>query len=299
MNPTILAAASADPTRSWLTLARLVDYTGTVLFLGGTAFLAFPWPDGAQERRPKRLLTVAWLLGAAGTVAGLLLTAAWIARAAPQDLTAGTVRAVLDIPFGRAWTARTLLWVLAAVVLVDLLRRGRTAVTSLPWRVGTGAVAFGLVRTSGMTGHAPDLGWWAEAAVLVHLVAVSLWVGGLAVLLTGVLPGRDPDTLRAVVPKYSTLALGSVTALTAAGALLAWRLNGFQVATDYARILLVKLALFGVLLAAGLFSKRWVDRRLATATTVAPFARSVALETVLAVAVLGAAAFLVTASPGR
>ncbi|MFI9810982.1 copper resistance D family protein [Saccharothrix variisporea] len=292
-------ALAVDPARSWLTLARLVDYTGTVLFLGGTAFLAFLWPDGAGERRPKRLLVVAWLLGAVGTVAGLVLTAAWIARTAPQDVTTGTVRAVLDIPFGRAWTARALLWVLAGVVLVDLLRRGRAAATSLPWRVGAGAIAFGVLRTSGMTGHAPDLGWWAQAAVLVHLVAVSLWVGGLAVLLTGVLPGRDPDTLRRVVPRYSTLALGSVTVLTAAGALLAWRLNGFQVATDYARILVVKLSLFGVLLAAGLFSKRWVDRRLATATTVAPFARSVALETVLAIAVLGAAAFLVTASPGR
>ncbi|MEJ2853550.1 MULTISPECIES: copper resistance D family protein [unclassified Saccharothrix] len=292
-------ALAVDPSRSWLTLARLVDYTGTVLFLGGTAFLAFLWPDGARERRPKALVVVAWLLGAVGTVAGLLLTAAWIARTSPQDLTTGTVQAVLDIPFGRAWTARALLWVLAGVVLVDLLRRGRAAVTSLPWRVGAGAIAFGVLRTSGMTGHAPDLGWWAQVAVLVHLVAVSLWVGGLAVLLIGVLPGRHPDTLREIVPRYSKLALGSVTVLTAAGALLAWRLNGFQVSTDYARILLVKLALFGVLLAAGLVSKRWVDRRLATATTVAPFARTVALETVLAIAVLGAAAFLVTASPGR
>jgi copper transport protein len=294
-----LALAAGDAAKSWFTLARVVDYTGTVLFFGGAAFLAFLWPAGANERRPVRLLLAAWCLGLLGTVAGLLMEAAWIGQVAPADVDLAVVVPVLDIPFGRAWVARGLLWVLAGVVLADLLRRGERAVTSLPWRVGAGAVAFGVLRTSGLTGHAPDLGWWAQVAVLVHLAAICLWVGGLALLLLGVLPRRDLATLAEVVPRYSKVALGSVSVLVVAGGVLAWRLNGLRLDTDYARILAIKLGLFGVLLAAGLVSKRWVDRRLATATSAAPFARSVALEAVLAIAVIGAAGFLVTASPGR
>ena len=149
------------------------------------------------------------------------MEAAWIGQVAPTDVDLAVVIPILDIPFGRAWVARGLLWLLAGVVLADLLRRGERAVTSLPWRVGGGAVAFGVLRTSGMTGHAPDLGWWGQVAVLVHIAAICLWVGGLALLLLGVLPKRDLATVTEVVPRYSKLALGSVAALVVAGGVLA------------------------------------------------------------------------------
>ncbi|CAM5343969.1 hypothetical protein SALBM311S_01043 [Streptomyces alboniger] len=49
--------------------------------------------------------------------------------------------------------ARTLLWVLAAVVLGALLQGGERASRSPGWRVGALAVTFGLLRTTGITGH--------------------------------------------------------------------------------------------------------------------------------------------------
>ncbi|GAB3884710.1 hypothetical protein GCM10029964_046150 [Kibdelosporangium lantanae] len=74
--------------------------------------------------------------------------------------------------------------------------------------------------------------------------------------------------------------------------------------TGYGRLLLVKLALFAVVLGAAQLSKRWVSRRLDFAVvlrgdsaTVRPFVYSVAVETVLVIAVLVAASLLVTANP--
>lgn len=287
-----------EAAKSWYLLSRSSDYVGTTLFLGGLAFVAMLWPDGAGTARARRLLTIGWLCGVTGSVAGLCLNAAWIAGS--YDLAA--LKPLLDTTFGRVWVARALLWVLALVVLVDLSRRGATAARSLAWRIGACAVGLGILRTNGMTGHALDLPGWGQAVMLVHLLVVCLWIGGLAVLLLALLPTRDRDVIAAVLPRFSKLAMFSVATLTAAGVLLAWRLIGSVDAvltTAYGRTLSLKLGLFGVLLLAGLVSKTWVDRRLKTAAHTRTLALSVTAEMVLAVVVLGVAAFLVTTAPGR
>ncbi|KJK42594.1 hypothetical protein UK23_36455 [Lentzea aerocolonigenes] len=292
-----------EAAKSWLLFARSFDYLGTTLFIGGTAFIAFLWPDGADTARARRLIAFGWLCGFAGTITSLALDAAWVAGRPPSAAFDWSVlTALFDAPFGRVWFARTLLWLLALVVLADLIRRGARAAKSMAWRVGAGAVALGVLRTNGMTGHVLDLPGWGQAVVLVHLLVVCLWVGGLMMLLLAVLPARDRDVLAAVLPRYSRLAMVSVAVLTAAGAVLAWRLVGSLNAllhTGYGQLLLTKLALFAALLVLGFASKTWVDRRLHVAATTRGLALSVTAEAVLAVVVLGVAAFLVTTGPGR
>jgi copper transport protein len=293
----------SEAARSAFLFAKSFDYLGTVLFIGGLGFIAFLWPDGADSGRSRRLIAFGWLCGFAGTVAGLCLNAAWVAgRPASAALDPSVLLPLLDAPFGRVWFARALLWLLALVVLADLTRRGARAARSLPWRVGAGAVALGVLRTNGMTGHVLDMPGWSQAVVFAHLLVVCLWIGGLLVLLFAVLPARDREVLAGVLPRYSRLAVVSVAVLTVMGALLAWRLVGSLNAlldTGYGQLLLAKLGLFAVLLVLGFASKTWVDRRLHVAATTRAFAISVAAEAVLAVAVLGVAAFLVTTSPGR
>ena len=181
--------------RAAYALARGVDYFGGALFLGGLAFLALIWPAGAHSRGARRVVVTGWLLGLVGTVAAIGLEGVWVTERPFADaLSWDLITRVLDVEFGRVWFARTLLWVLAGVVLADLLRRGETAARSTAWRVGAGAVGLGLLRTNGLVGHALDAPQpvWAQVAGLVHLVGVVLWLGGLAVLLVGVLPRRRP-----------------------------------------------------------------------------------------------------------
>jgi copper transport protein len=303
---------ATEAAKSWYVLARLVDYAGTTLFFGGLLFLALLWPQGAGDSRTRRLLVVGWLAGAFGSLAGLLLDGAWVAGTGPeQALRLQVVSQVLNVPFGRVWAARLLLWVLAAVVLADLLQRKDRAARSAAWRVGLGAVGFGVLRTSGMTGHSSDATARALAQIadLVHLVGICAWVGGLAVLLFGVLPRRRHAELAAVLPRYSRLAQVSVLLVVAAGAVLAWQVVGSVHAlltSDYGHLLLIKIGLLCLVLLVAVASKRWVDRRLdfavalrGDAATVRPFVYSVTAETTLVVLVLAAASFLVTASPGR
>jgi copper transport protein len=204
-----------------------------------------------------------------------------------------------------------MLWSLALVLLAELLRSGAGAVTGLAWRVGALAVGLATLRIDGLSGHSSDTHSKviAELADLVHLAAISLWLGGLAVLVIGVLPRRDVEELARVVPRYSTLAMLCVTAVAASGTVLAWRLLdnvGQLTSTTWGHLLLIKLALLAVVLAAAFGSKTWVAHRLDFAVIlrgerglVRPFVLSVAAETTLVVCVLAVAGFLATADPGR
>jgi copper transport protein len=298
--------------KAWYVLARCVDYFGMTLFAGGMFFLAALWPAGAGNRKARTVIGTGWLLGFTATAAGIGLEGVWAAQRPVGDfLSWDLISQVLDVPFGRIWFAKLLLWLLGGVVLADLLQRGRVAATSTGWRVGAGVVVLGLLRTTGLTGHAVESTrpLVTQLADLVHLGGVCAWIGGLAVLLFGLLPRRDPDELAAVVPRYSKLAMTSVLLVIVAGAGLAWQTIGSMqrvFTTDYGRILLAKLAVLTVVLLIAQGSKSWVARRLdfavvlgGDATTVRPFVYSVAAETTLVIVVLLAASFLVTASPGR
>ncbi|HEV7976846.1 copper resistance D family protein [Amycolatopsis sp.] len=293
-------------------LARCVDYAGMTVFVGGMFFLALLWPDGGDNRQARGVVVVGWVLGLAGTVCGLGLEGAWVAQRSPLDLFDwDLISQVLNGQFGRIWFSKTLLWVLGGVVLADLLQRGRRAATSTAWRVGAGAIAVGLLRTTGLTGHSAESGHplLSQLADFAHLAGICAWIGGLAMLLFGVLARRDPGELAEVVPRYSKLAMIAVLLVIAAGSVLALQTLGSVgrvFTTDYGRVLLVKLGVLAVVLLIAQGSKSWVARRLdfavvlrGDAGVVRPFVYSVAAETTLVVVVLFAASLLVTASPGR
>jgi copper transport protein len=307
-----MSALFESSTKTAYVIARDVDYVGTTLFYGALAFVAVLWPAGARVPATRRLLGIAWLAGLTGTVAAIGLEGAWAAGRPPGDAAHWSViKQALQLDFGRQWATKALLWVLAGVVLADLLHRCEGAARSLPWRVGALAVGLGSIRVIGLTGHSHDVQHptIAQVADFVHLTALSLWIGGLATLLLGVLPRRRPDELRTVIPGYSTLALLCVLSVVASGTVMAWQLLDRPAAlldTTYGHLLLAKLGTLAVIMAAAWCSKTWVAHRLDFAVvlrgesaTVRPFVYSVAAETALVLLVLTLASFLVTANPGQ
>ena len=310
----VLAGAPvfSSTTKTVYVIARDTEYLCGALFWGGLAFLSGLWPAGASVRRIRMLLTAAWLGGTTATAAALALDGAWITQNGPGGaLRSSVVRNVLHTDFGRQWACKFLLWLLALVLLAELLRGGSHIVTSLAWRVGAFAVGLATLRIDGLSGHSRDTRTpaLAEIADLVHVMAISVWLGGLAVLVVGVLPRRDVDELARIVPKYSKLAMVSVGAVVASGTVLAWRLLGGigqLTSTTWGHLLLIKLTLLAVVLAAAYGSKTWVAHRLDFAVIlrgdralVRSFVLSVAAETALVICVVAVAGFLATADPGR
>jgi putative copper resistance protein D len=92
---------------------------------------------------------------------------------------------------------------------------------------------------------------------MLHLVTAAAWVGGLVPLLMFVAPrtwSQQPPLIDCfnMLRRFSTLAAWSVTVLAASGVLNTWFMtNGLRsfLGTDYGNLVLVKIALFTVMLA--------------------------------------------------
>ena len=93
----------------------------------------------------------------------------------------------------------------------------------------------------------------AIGSLIVHVVALTFWVGGLIAIT--VLSNAD----RAIaLPRFSALALWSVIAVVASGTANAWARLNFQSAWDsnYARLVIVKVLLTSVLIYLGYLNRK-------------------------------------------
>jgi putative copper resistance protein D len=93
----------------------------------------------------------------------------------------------------------------------------------------------------------------AIGSLVVHVVAISLWVGGLVAITF--LKAED----RAIaLPRFSALALWAAIAVSASGTANAWARLNFQSAwsSDYARMVLLKISLTAALIFFGYLNRR-------------------------------------------
>jgi copper transport protein len=165
------------------------------------------------------------------------------------------------------------------------------------------ALALALALASGLSlsshqATEPNSSWLAQGADWLHLVAASVWVGGLVALALCVWPAA-PQLRRRAFLGFARLAFALVAAMVLAGAYLAYlRLpepaDLWQ--TGYGRLLLLKGTLVGVALAWGGAHHFLVRPRLERGER--PRVRpSLVGEAAVAFAVLLAAAALTNAAP--
>jgi cytochrome c oxidase assembly factor CtaG len=135
-------------------------------------------------------------------------------------------------------------------------------ISSIVFRIRTVAVANALLLLSFIAviapifaSHAASSGSHALAigSLIVHVVALTFWVGGLIAITA--LSAAD----RAIaLPRFSALALWSVVAVVASGVANAWARLNFQSAwsSDYARLVIVKVVITSVLIYFGVLNRR-------------------------------------------
>jgi copper transport protein len=266
----LLANQGGDTTVGFLyAVARFAVFGSLALLIGAAAFLFFVWPEGRESRRAARLVWAGWIGAVVATVMGIALDGAYAAALPLGDAVKPSVISdVLDTRFGRVWLLRLVLLLLAIPLLRLLVNRRPVLEYPLPrwWRPAAAVVAVGLLLTPGLSGHAGTgrLVALAIIADVAHVGGVSLWLGGLVVLLVVVLRRKHLDELREVVPRYSRLALAAISVIVVSGAFQAWRQLGSISNlrdTDYGKILTAKLLAFGVLIITAAFSREIVNRR--------------------------------------
>ncbi|MFJ6621218.1 FixH family protein [Kitasatospora sp. NPDC091335] len=101
--------------------------------------------------------------------------------------------------------------------------------------------------------------WLALPLGILHLIAMALWLGGLAALLVALREGVGAG----VVDRFSKIAFGSVAVLAVTGIYQSWRGLGSWGAltgTEYGRLLLVKSGCVVVMLGVAWISRSWLAR---------------------------------------
>ncbi|MFE0372619.1 copper resistance CopC/CopD family protein [Streptomyces tendae] len=274
------APADTGPTEDPLTatlhkLARYLAYLSAALLIGTAAFVALCRPpDPAPLRRP---LVAGWWTLLAATVALLVLRAPYEAGTGPSSaLDAEALADTLTARPGVLLLIRLALLAPAALFLVGVSREHRISRQSRespesragrypphsPLVAAAGAaLAVGLALTWAAAEHA-SAGIQVPVAMtssVLHLLATAVWLGGLVALLTTLRASRPaPDA--ATVARFSRTAFAAVTVLVVTGVYQSWRgLGSWEALTGstYGRLLLAKVVLVAVLLAAAAVSRRW------------------------------------------
>jgi copper resistance protein D len=308
---------------------RAIHFGATMMVTGGVFFLAFIAEPAFRGRDDTgvaaRVRFQSAMIGWIGLAATVLSGAAWLVLQAErvselslgQVFQQGAVWTVLsETDFGYAWMVRL---ALAGMLAVSLPRFGpSTWVGSRRMIAAAITVSAVLIGTLAWAGHGAA-GSGIEGAVhlaadILHLVAAAAWGGALiplALLLHAA--RRDPADssvviAREAVLRFSPLGILSVGILVMSGVVNTWVLAGSVpalIGTDYGHLLLVKVALFLVMLSLGAVNRLWLTPRLvdgantaAAANALRRIERNSLVEAALAAIIIGIVALLGTMPPG-
>lgn len=216
---------------------RWLLYLGLIGLLGLAVFGALVASGTAGSVR--RVLPIAWLLAALGTV---------IVIAVQVDEAGVDLGQALGTSLGAGMITRSVPLLLAgvAVGLIWLDRvRGRAGLIVVGLGAAGGMLADVLLSHAAAGGN-PALDIPVQ---LIHVVAVGLWLGGLLGLLVN-LRGEPDETTARLASRFSRMATIGIAVVAASGLLRAIAEVGtidHLVSTDFGKLVIAKTALLGVL----------------------------------------------------
>ena len=284
-----------DAAARWALFASLALLVGVV----GIRLLVLPKVvDPRVERRVHLLGTLGAVAAVNAGILGFVVRSANALQVSGVDLLYADLSPFAESTrFGTAFLVTTLGFGACLTILAVAWVLDRPA---LRWPAFLLAVA--LVWSYPLSGHQatePNASVVGQVADWVHLVAALLWVGGVLTLSVVVWP-LAPDLRRAAFLRFSRIAIGLVAVLVAAGTVVSierlpavsdlWQ-------TSYGHTLLVKLGLVLVALAWGGIHHTLVRPRLERGESPPGIGRSLLGESLVAMAVLLAAAVLVNGAP--
>jgi putative copper resistance protein D len=279
------------------TVVRVIAEIGSVLTVGSLLFAAFlvpPQRSGVLDVAGYAALRMAsWSAGLwfVGSVVLVPFTAAVsLGKPVSAVLEPRTLVNLVDLlPEAKAWVITAAIAVLVAVGARIVLSWGWTTVLLLVALVGIVPVA--------VTGHSSsrqhDL---ASNSLLLHLLAVSLWVGGLAALL--VHGRRAKEHLGLAATRFSRIALVCWIVMAGSGvinALIRLPLSDL-LTTPYGVLVLGKVSALGLLGVIGYLQRERGVRDAVTGSGSMLF-RLAAVEVLIMFATIGLAAALARTPP--
>jgi copper transport protein len=292
VSPGTTATTNAPSTPSPSPLAaggRWALYVGLALLAGGVAtYLA-----GVGRRPPAALwMGAAWALAVVGL--GLVV-------AAERSTVGVSFSDLLGSSTGQGLTRQAIGLAVVGIAVVWLaIRPGFAAV------VAVGLATAGTMLLHAMAGHAAASGsfsWLDVGTQWLHIVSTGVWVGGLGWLLIRLREKEGADRA-AAARRFSTMAGVALAAVAVTGAQRAISMVGGPtraarlIDTSYGVTLLIKLGLFGGLVALGA-RNRYVNVPRVKKDPVRPVSlrRTVVAEVLIAAGIFGVTGVLTQLPP--
>jgi copper resistance protein D len=280
-----------------LALARGLFVASVLSSFGATLFLRVFLPR-ISPRAQAGCRAAAWASFVAAGTAGLAWLVLQTHAIAETNGFSETVAAVPTVLFGTRFGQ-----ILALQVVMLAAAAAATAA-----RAGALAGLFACVATLLEAGHSHAFAMaHGLSALLVsqalHLLGAGAWLGGLVPLLM-VVRESPPDQAAATARRFSRLGLASVLILAATALFQGWVLSGGLrglTGTAYGTVLLIKAGLFAALVVIAAKNRFRLMPALETddgERNRHALGRSIALETILGLAVVLAAAVLGSLEPG-
>lgn len=216
-----LAVGGTGDLNSWVLVSSklVLDMTSVGVVGMLTACLLLPAQKDRGLSTPARrcLRTASWLALLAGASNATLLMTSWADVVSHPVSTLPLRQLFTDtattFPAATDYISTTAL-ALTISVAISVTQTRRGAMIILP-------LAFYNPVLMALQGHASH-GTVLKYSLVVHVIAISLWAGGLAALLAHA--RREPTLLAVAVPRFSTLALYCYIAVAASGLIASWEL---------------------------------------------------------------------------
>jgi putative copper resistance protein D len=283
---------------------KLLWYLGVIASLGGTASV---WLLADSSRRA---LTWSLAYSLAGALLGfhaiILYFLIQVGAANNAGLSGmfdwSMIRLYMDLEIGETSLLRMAVFLLLVLgqlgvmaYLGRLIRPPGQAFFRLFYRLNAAALLL-LMLSFQATGHVAPLSLPARIALVLHVTAVSLWLGSLLPLLRATRV-YDFEQVQLLLSRFSSRATFMVVVLLGAALYLLLELlaaPGDLLNSAYGISLLIKMVLVGGLLSLAALNRWWLVPQLNDAAAVLRIRRSISAEIVTALLILIVTVFLST-----
>ena len=237
-----------------LTLSKYITFLSSFAFVGlllAMSVLTLNNDGNLSDnslalRRKASLIGLVWFFSSFTYIIATLADILGVRFLDALDMT--TVRSfVSEILIARYLLAQTLVAFLAGYII---LRLRRVIPTLFLLLISLVAIAAPALESHSASGGSHAL---ATGSMLLHVAGLTLWVGGLIALIF-----ISSEDRKMAVPRFSAMALWAAIVVVLSGLINAWARLNFREAWDttYARVIILKTILTGVLLFMGYLHRK-------------------------------------------
>jgi len=242
-----------------VTFSKFLNITASFAVVGTLLAMAFLLLDsdgklstsGEKLRSLLQVSAIFWVIGNIGTIFFTLANILGQSFTAALDPT--VMRSFLtQVTLGQYFLFQTLISVIVVLSSKSIMRINSTIALLMLTIIGIVAPIF-QSHSASSGSHSLAIG-----SLVVHVVGLSFWVGGIFALIF-----IDSEDRVIAVPRFSVLALWSAIAVVVSGSANAWARLDFKSAwqTTYALVVIAKIVLTIALLAMGYLHRKNLSKK--------------------------------------